>query len=191
MTVELKTVDTERTYTSDEFENLPEFDERYELIDGRLVKKSVANYEHGWIARRLMLSVSFFDPKEKLGAMVFDTTFKIAPGFMPVPDLGYIIASRIVARIQKSYPGRPDIAVEVFSPHDLDSKNRQGEAREKIRKYQAAGVSIVWAINPDNKTIEVYHPDPNTPMQTFRLGDELTGEEVISGFKLKVSDLFE
>ena len=191
MTVELKTVNVERTYTSDEFENMLEFDERCELIDGRLVEKSVANYEHGWIARRLMLSVSFFDPKEQSGAMVFDTTFKIAPGFMPVPDLGYIIASRIVARIQKSFPGRPDIAVEVFSPHDLDSKNRQMEAREKIRKYQAAGVSMVWAINPDNQTIEVYHPDQDLPAQVLGVNDELTGEEIIPGFKLKVADLFE
>jgi Uma2 family endonuclease len=41
----------EKTYTPEEFENMPEFQENYELVNGRLVKKPMAGDDHGRIAR--------------------------------------------------------------------------------------------------------------------------------------------
>ncbi len=88
---------------------------------------------------------------------------------------------------------KPDLAVEVWSPGDLDTKARQGEAeaRAKIRRYQVAGAALVWAINPANRTGEVYHPDRIDPVQTLGVEGELSGESVIAGFTMPVKALFE
>ncbi len=66
-----------------------------------------------------------------------------------------------------------------------------GRRRAKIRRYQVAGVSIVWAINPSDRTVEVYHPDHVRPVQKLGVGEELSGEVVIPGFTMKVAALFE
>ena len=50
MSIQLKTPILERSYSSDEFENMPEFDERFELVEGRLVKKPMPTHKHSWIA---------------------------------------------------------------------------------------------------------------------------------------------
>lgn len=86
---------------------------------------------------------------------------------------------------------KPDLAIEIWSPHDLDSKKRQEEALTRIRKYQAVGVPLVWAINPANKTVEVFHPGQANPVQVLGADEELTGEDIILGFKLAVRELFD
>jgi hypothetical protein len=82
-------------------------------------------------------------------------------------------------------------AVDFEKPNDLDSKKRREEALTRVRNYQAAGVSIVWAINPDSNTVEVYHPDQSNAVQVLGANDELTGEDVIPGFKVAVSRQFD
>ncbi len=41
MALPIGKIDLERIYTVEEYELLPEFGERYELIDGKLVKETV------------------------------------------------------------------------------------------------------------------------------------------------------
>ena len=77
----------------------------------------------------------------------------------------------------------PDLAVEVISPNDLAS-----EVNEKIDEYLSAGVSLVWVIDPDSKTVSVYRKDGSTAR--LRESDELSGEDVIPGFSCKVNDIF-
>jgi len=61
--------------------------------------------------------------------------------------------------------------------------------RAKIKEYCFAGVSLVWVVDPDARTVEVYR----SPDRGERLwGDErLTCETVIPGFECKVSDFFQ
>lgn len=54
-----------RLYTVEEFLNMPEYDERYELIDGRLVEKPMAKIEHALIQRLILSHYEHFDFEEK------------------------------------------------------------------------------------------------------------------------------
>jgi Uma2 family endonuclease len=184
--------DFDRTYTVEEFEELPEFDEDYELIDGRIVKKVPPSDAHGWASKVIIRQLALFDPEEKLGAIWPGTSVKLSSQNMPIPDLLFIVASRIPKkRSYKALKVIPDLVIEVWSPHDWRSQKALDDARLKVRMYQVVGVSIVWAINPHNQTVEVYHKGQLEPVRVLSIKDELDGEEVIPGFKLAVSKLFE
>jgi Uma2 family endonuclease len=185
-----RTADFEKRYTAEEFQELPEFDRRFELVEGSLVEKPVPGYQHSSIARRLLKAYDRFDPDEEVGLLLQEVSTVLSVRNVPAPDLAFWKAANKPPMTVKAAP-KPDLAIEIWSPHDLDTKKRRDEALTRIRKYQAAGVPIIWAINPANKTVEVFHSDQANPFQVLEVGEELTGEDVIPGFKLAVRALFE
>ena len=96
----------------------------------------------------------------------------------------------------------PDLAVEVISPTDTD---RDVEAKEE--EYRDAEVPMVWFINPYNRSVRVVsseawvwvsNPD-NRSVQGFPANrrvvelqetDELSGDDVLPGFRCLVAELF-
>ncbi len=182
--------DFEKTYTADQFQELPEFDERFELVEGRLVEKPVPGYQHSLIARRILKAYDRFDPAEKVGLLLQEVSTVLGLRNVPAPDLAFWKAANRPQITVKAAP-RPDLAIEIWSPHDLDTKKRREEALARIRKYQAAGVPVVWAVNPTLKTVEVFHSDQADPFQVLKVGEELSGEDIIPGFKVAVRALFD
>jgi len=188
MAMRIPTTEPNKLYTVEEFEQLPEFWERYELIDGRLVKK-LANIIHGSIARKIMFAYNDFDRAMRIGEVAgADVNVKIEEHWDPAPDVSFWRASRRPLRVKGSAP-YPDLCAEIWSGSDLRTKMNQTIARRKIARYLAAGVEIVWAINPDTKMVEVHRLDQQP--QILGISDELDGENVIPGFKMAVKDLFE
>ncbi len=191
MTIEtIPTIDFNRTYTNAEFEDLPSFDGKLELIEGKLVIK-MAGDRHGRIINRLNRKIAFFDPEENLGIAWSDTSFDMGIGWIPAPDLGFIVAARVPPESEKSVQVIPDLAVEVWSPSDLDSQSLREAAMTKIRKYQEVGVRLIWAINPRQKMVLVYRPGQAEPIKILHINDQLDGEEIIPGFVMPVKALFE
>jgi Uma2 family endonuclease len=181
----------ERTYTPEEFENMPEFNERYELIKGRLVKKPMVGDEHGTIKRYIMKQYDRFDFDEKVGKLWSEVTFEVGMGWMPIPDLGYVVAERVPPVSKKSIKLVPDLVVEIQSPSDLRSKTERDSAAKKLKDWQDVKVKIIWSINPDKKIVEVYHLGQDAPVDVLTVNDILSGENIIPGFTLAVKDLFE
>jgi Uma2 family endonuclease len=190
MVLRTKEPDLERLYTPEEFENLPAFDELYELVKGKLVKKPMPGDKHGRIARRLMRKFDRFDPDENLGILWVDTTFNVGTGWMPIPDLGFVMAGNVPAESDKGVKAVPDLVVEIHSPTDLRSKTEREAADQKIKDWQTVGVKIIWAINPAKKSVEVYHAGQSDAVAVLSGQDELDGENVIPGFKLNINELF-
>jgi Uma2 family endonuclease len=81
-------------------------------------------------------------------------------------------------------PVAPDLAVEVISPSETAS-----DIAEKLRDYLAAGTSVVWIIDPVDRTVEIHVPD--TPTRRLHLGDTLDGAPVLPDFACPVDELFE
>ena len=72
---------------------------------------------------------------------------------------------------------------EIVSPNDL-----YYEVEEKVREYRAAGVGLIWVVNPPTRTVLVRRPDGSAA----EVGEngELDGEQVLPGFRCRVSELF-
>jgi Uma2 family endonuclease len=57
-----------------------------------------------------------------------------------------------------------------------------------VDEYLAAGVRLVWVVNPPNRSIRVHRPDGT--VTDLRQADDLTGEDVLAGFRCGVAELF-
>ena len=183
-------LDFNRIYSPEEFEGLPEFNDHYELLDGRLVKKAVPGDEHFRIIMTLILAFSRFDPQQRFGTFWSQTSIAFGKGWIPLPDFAFMTANRVPPKSPGSVKGVPDLVVEVHSPSDLESKPRRDAAQNKIKEYQSYGVKIIWTINPASKTVEVYHPGQAQPVLQLGVRQILNGENVVPGFELPVADLF-
>jgi Uma2 family endonuclease len=107
------------------------------------------------------------------------------------PDLSFIVRERIQAHnAEHPHPDQPwwlapDIAAEVISPTDSYDMLSQ-----KVADYLRAGVKLVWVIDPDKQVVRAHLPD-NPLGSTLTAADRLSGEPVISGWSMKVIDLFD
>ena len=79
--------------------------------------------------------------------------------------------------------GAPELVVEILSPYDV-----LDEINEKIDTYLSAGVPLVWVVDPRRRTVAVYRP--KAPPSLVAEGQELTGEEVLPGFRAALEELF-
>jgi Uma2 family endonuclease len=71
----------------------------------------------------------------------------------------------------------------VVSPHDL-----VWEIDEKVAQWLAAGVRLVWVVHPRVSAVHVYRA--GGAVSWLRAEDELSGEEVLPGFRCRVDALF-
>jgi Uma2 family endonuclease len=77
----------------------------------------------------------------------------------------------------------PDLAVEVLS-----EGNTREEMERKLKEYFLSEVSVVWFVDPRNRTVRVYtSPDDVTELGE---GDTLDGGDVLPGFSVPVARLF-
>jgi Uma2 family endonuclease len=100
------------------------------------------------------------------------------------PDAAYISFTRLPQDQEPEGNCRvaPDIAVEVISPNDVFE-----DVTGKVEEYLAAGVPIVWVVDPQTRRILVYHRDGGRILTDK---DELSGENVLPGFSCQVQAVF-
>jgi len=190
MVVEARPV--EQLLTLAQFEQMSEYyDGPFELIDGSIVE-IMSGDNHGRIARRLEHAIWEFDPKDQIGLTWRDTTIKVAgdDGNGRKPDIAYITANRVPPGSDTSLSVIPDLVVEVWSPSDVDGKAALKSTLLKMRYWPHNGVRITWCINPAAKEVEISYAGNETPAKVLGLNDDLDGEDVIPGFKMKVAALF-
>ena len=113
-------------------------------------------------------------------------TVELMPDLVRIPEwLSRVgIACRAVAA-----PPRRSLAWFRTSPSRYSAAtNTPGEMAAKRRDYFAAGVEVVWEIDPDTRTVEVYTSP--TQSTTLTAADTLDGGIALPGFTLPVQALF-
>ena len=173
--------------TVDEYRALPEDPlYRYELVRGWLVREPQPGEEHGWVTATLARYLGEAVDDEHPGRVLCESGFLLEqdPPTVRGPDVSFISARRAPSPV-RDYPRMaPDLAVEVLSP-----SNRAGEMREKVGEYFAAGSRVVWIVDPRRRTVTVHaSPDEATVLHA---SDQLTGGDVLPGFRRQVGTLFE
>jgi Uma2 family endonuclease len=174
--------------TADDLWRLPNDGMRHELVKGVLHTMPPAGFEHGAVGINLTLPLGAHVKTNELGVVVAaETGFLIAtnPDTVRAPDIGFVRQDRIqAAGIPRSYwPGAPDLAVEVVSPNDTVF-----EVDDKVQEWLTAGASLVWVVNPRQRTVTVYRPGANPVILTT--SDTLDGLQVVPGFSMPVANIF-
>jgi hypothetical protein len=157
-------------------------------VDGNLVERDMG-MQSSWIGGRLYRWLGQFGEDNYLGfALPADCgyqCFPAKPSRVRKPDASFICRGRLPGeQLPEGHcPIAPDLAVEVVSPHDL-----YYEVDAKVADYLAAGVRLVWVVSPPTRTVTVYRPDGSGAR--LREADELTGEDVLPGFRCPVAVIF-
>ncbi len=174
--------------TPEELLTMPD-GKHYELVDGVPVERTMSLLA-GQVASNVNYLMAGHCKPNGLG-WVLDSScgyrcFAWKPSLVRRPDVSFIQRSRLPAESQWSegyVTIPPDLAVEVTSPSDEVYK-----LEEKVEGYLRAGVRLIWVIYPEIQTIQVIRGDGSG--YRLRAGDELTGEDVLPGFRCPVASLF-
>lgn len=154
----------------------------------QLEQEDMASLEHGAIGTTLISYLFNHVRPNKLGR-VFDaqTTFRfVGKKSNRQPDVSFVSSARLPKNFRADADFAPDLAVEIVSKNDKIFENDS-----KILQYQRSGVKLVWIIDPITKAVDVYRLKTGLKSERLIGDDELSGEDVIPGFKLKVNSLFE
>jgi len=159
-----------------------------ELVRGKVVPLSTPKPRHGIITAALTIALGTFVKLHKLGKVlngdpgVYTTR---DPDSVRGPDVCFISNARLeMANRETGYWGTlPELCVEVISPGDAWS-----EVMEKVEEYLAAGVVLVWVVDPQRRKAYVYRS--GRPTRVLTANDALEGEEVLPGFVLPLAELF-
>ena len=160
---------------------------RYELSRGELVPMTPVGIPHSVIVMRLGKLLSTYVDERRLGLVGTEGGFKLHrnPDTLRAPDIAFISKARLE---REGIPPRfadfpPDLAVEVLSPDDTAS-----EIARKVDEYLAAGVPLVWVVDPGIRKVTVYRSLQD--IKVLSAEEELDGGDVIPGFRVKVQEIF-
>lgn len=158
-----------------------------ELIDGVLVEKTMGYYESRLAAVLIGLLEGFLKQHDLGIVLGADGTLRILSDQIRVPDVSFLSWRHFPDRLLPAEPVpaiAPDLAVEVLS-----AGNTKQEMERKLDDYFEAGVKLVWLIDPALQTAEVY--EGRNQRLVVSLKDSLTGGNVLPGFEVTLTKLFD
>ena len=158
-----------------------------ELVDGVLVEKAMGSFE-SQIAMLIGFYFHSYLSTNNLGIVLGEAgSLRILPEQVRVPDVSFILWDRLSDgkhSAQAVLPVAPDIAVEVLS-----KSNTKAEMDRKLREYFEAGTRLVWYLDPQKRHMRVHTSLDDC--EIIKESGTVNGGEVLPGFEMSLSELFE
>jgi Uma2 family endonuclease len=157
-----------------------------ELVDGTLVEKGMG-YKESLLAVAIIRLLETFVEARNLGLVTgADGMMRLFAELVRIPDVAYVSWERIPGGRVPAEPIpslAPNLAVEALSP-----SNTPGEMERKRREYFQSGVELVWLVDPDPRTVDVY-TSPDAFVHLIE-SDTLDGGSVLPGFSVPLRQIF-
>lgn len=163
------------------------------LIDGELREKPMTkrNRFHSRIMVRIAhLLESWLDQQPSPRGQILCGEAGVILGHDPETSVGidvvYISAELAANQSGETslIDGTPTLVVEILSPSD-----KEEETNEKTDKYLAVGVSLIWIVDPHDKTVLVHRPGELPEL--FNVKHELVADPHLPGCRVPVARIFE
>jgi Uma2 family endonuclease len=162
----------------------------YEVVNGQRVDLPPMSAYATWLASRLHGRLWPYAEDKGLGMAVAEMLFVLDAehNLRRRPDVAFVSTARWP--LDRALPETgdwdvvPDLTVEVISPNDVFK-----DVLAKVREYFHYGVQVVWVIAPEERQVYVY--DTPTQVRILTVQDELTGGEIVPGFRLPLGHLFQ
>lgn len=174
-------------YTPEDLLTMPD-GKHLELVHGELVEKPMSVLSGLVEARAITLLSNHCEP-QRVAVVLGPTTgircFPDEPNKVRKPAVSVVKRERFSPKrlVEGFLTIAPDIAVEVVSAND-----EVGDLNEKVEEYLAAGIPLVWVIDPEAEIAFIHRGDGS--VTKLHKNDELTGETILPGFHCKVAELF-
>ena len=181
--------------TFEEWLQLPETRERYEIVDGVMYMPPGPDPDHQWIQQEVYSIGREFAKRSGLGVFMLaplDLVIQREPLRVRQPDVMFLNSARTGIRRRNDLRGRaplevsPDIVIEVLSP-----SNTRREMESRLEDYKQIGVYQCWLFSPEAETAEIIDLTGNEPRSAavFGVGDVLR-TELLPGFELSLAEVF-
>jgi Uma2 family endonuclease len=153
---------------------------------GELIVMPPAGWESGNQNARLTQRLGNWADADGTG-LAFDssTGFVLPNGAIRSPDAAWIPYQRLAARNPnptRFLPMAPDFVVELRSETDPLKQLQQ-----KMQEYMDNGTRLGWLIDPQNQRVEIYRP--RQAAEVLQSPNQLSGEDVLSGFVLELQQI--
>ncbi len=159
----------------------------FELVRGEVIELPPPMKPHGVVCIRVSYLLTAYTDQRGFGYVTCNDTGVLLerdPDTVRGPDVALYEDANTFADLHPKYGEVPPrLAVEVLSPND-----RANKLLRKINDYLRCGVGMVWVIDPEIRTVTVHQP--GKPQIELTENQELTGEDVLPGFRCRVADFF-
>lgn len=176
-----------QTYTYEDYLELPDDRNRYEIINGELIMTPVPKTIHQDVVGNLFYELNDFIRKDKLGK-VYTAPFDVLLGKKNVvqPDILFIAKENKKIITEDNVRGAPDLIVEVLSP-----TTAYYDLIEKKELYEKFGVREYWIVDPKKQWVEIYTLEDKkykSHQQAEKSGK--INSKLLKGFELKLKEIF-
>jgi len=176
-----------KTYTYQDYLDLPEDRNRYEIIEGELIVSPAPFTIHQDVSLNIVAEMLKFNEKKKIGKIYYAPTDVIlSENTVVQPDILFIAKENYRIITEKNIKGVPDLIIEIVSPstayYDMISKKEI---------YENYGVKDFWIVDPKKQWVEIFLNIGNRfeLNQRLKARGELTSN-VLNGFQLKLEKIF-
>jgi Uma2 family endonuclease len=176
-----------RTVTYQDYLNLPEDGNRYEVMNGELIMVPAPNTIHQDVSANVEYELKKFIEKHKVGK-IYHAPIDVVLSETNVvqPDILFIAKQRFHIITEKNISGAPDLIIEILSP-----STGYYDLIEKKEIYEKYGVQEYWIIDPKKKRVETY----NNIKSKFKLNQRLEKKgilksQILDEFEISLENIF-
>jgi Uma2 family endonuclease len=178
---------TQPSLTLEAFLAMPETKPASEFIDREIVQKPMPKGKHSIVQRELTFTIDRPLSAKNL-AQAFPELRCSFDGRSIVPDVSVFTTERIPrdpdGTIANDFLLAPDWTIEILSPDQSQTK-----VVKNIVHCLKHGAAMGWLIDPDDRTVFVYHPSGS--MEIFDAPDDrLPMPEFAQSLELSVGEVF-
>jgi Uma2 family endonuclease len=170
-----------KVYTYQDYLELPDDGNRYEIIEGELIMSPAPYTIHQEVSLNIVVELTNFIRQKKIGRIYYAPTDIILSDINIVqPDILFISKENLRIITEKNIKGVPDLIIEIISPatgyYDL---------RGKKDIYEKFGVQEYWIVDPMKQRVDIYLNFENK----FELHQRLEKKGILKSNILKGLDL--
>lgn len=185
----MTTVLDSKLLTAEEYGRLPDDGRPTELVRGRVVELNRPFTTRGFYLSRINYLLTQFVEQHGLGRVVSGDAGLVTqrePDTVRGPDVAFYSFQRIPQgpMPEEYWPASPELVFEIRSKTD-----RWKDVLQKVAEYLNANVLTVVVIDPVPQRVHIFSADEEATI--LNAGDRLTFANVLPGFEIAISKLFE
>lgn len=150
---------------------------------------SPVGYESSAASGEVYFQLSAWNKQTRLGKVGESSAGYVLPDSSTLsPDASWFSLAKwetlTPEQRRKFLPFCPEFVVEVKSPSD-----RLNMLQAKMHDWLRNGAQLAWLLDPATEMAYVYRPGQPEPETVLGFDNELSGEAVLPGFRLRLSEL--
>jgi Uma2 family endonuclease len=169
-----------------------QFDERVELIEGKIFQMNTPNPYHQELAGEIFTLLKNFLRKNPCKVYIAPFDVRITRKSTEDKDITTVLQPDIcvicdLSKVdRRGCIGAPDLVIEILSPG-----NNAKELKNKYEAYEEAGVKEYWVVSPQNQTFLVYTLlDNKFQLSPVKVPGDTISSSALPGFTLNLTELF-